>query len=797
MTDYTDVISQIESASNTTQIEQAISGFSASAVGSGGILYSGNVGGVSARTIAQNIVSANAANGVTVNIIDNTQLGQLLTDPAVKAAILSSAQNIYAGQGMDQSAAATAAEGFLFGSNTIAAGQEGSIAASLWGQASSEFAGSLSGNITVIGTAQQANPFGTLATVELPALIDNPNVDSVGGVAISQIKSAGSDAFGMMFTGFQNVITEGGLYSLADGTSPTITQQALDSLGFNEAVGPTAAELTASGLDEVVTTTALTSAADLLSFAGAAALEFLGGVAGGALVNLLTSSSPANAGEDKLLQEQNDYSDLPDSPTPLGSIIPNSNGSSTIQLPFNLLAPSGDDLGITIGGTTASSTINLSDVNSSASANYNLTAVYNPSNGILTGVTLGGEDPLLTLSSGTIDLLSNSSLNAIGSDNTIGLGGADNLTLASGTDDTVTKDVSGDSVSLDSDTSASFTGSGGAIDIDGTGIVVDSSDETVAAAAGDAFTLTGASGALSYTNTVDLDPNDDLTINYAAFDTVNGANTGDVVNIASGTAGWTDVNGDGGTIDLSATGIVLNTSDETVSAGASDDFNLTGTADTLSEGAFGSVELTGGDDSVTMGDSAYIGLLGGSGFSVTADDDTVGTLSDTSFDVIGSGNILHAAAGDTLGLTGSSNTVDLNSGGALTLGADATDTLNGVAGDTADLTGGDNLTSTVAGITANLGGTGDVFTGSGDTEYVATSGASDTLDGTTNTIDASVAATLTLGTYATDTLNGVAGDTADLTGGDSLTLASGTNDTVRNDVSGDSVSLDRDRKSVV
>jgi hypothetical protein len=213
-------------------------------------------------------VEANAANGVTVNIIDNTPRGLLLTNSAVSAAIESTAQGIYVAQGMTDTAATIAAQSFLYGSTAVSAGERGSIATSLWGEASSEFASSLSGNITVIGIALQANSLRTFATVEIPALLDNPNVTSVGGVAISALQNAGSNAFAEVFTGFQNAIANGGLYALADGTSRALTQQALDSLGFTSAAGQTAAELAASGLDAVVTSAAESVAADLLSIAG-------------------------------------------------------------------------------------------------------------------------------------------------------------------------------------------------------------------------------------------------------------------------------------------------------------------------------------------------------------------------------------------------------------------------------------------------------------------------------------------------------------------------------------------------
>jgi hypothetical protein len=44
MTNYTAIVAQIESAKSLAEISQAVSSYSASAVGSGGILYSGGVG---------------------------------------------------------------------------------------------------------------------------------------------------------------------------------------------------------------------------------------------------------------------------------------------------------------------------------------------------------------------------------------------------------------------------------------------------------------------------------------------------------------------------------------------------------------------------------------------------------------------------------------------------------------------------------------------------------------------------------------------------------------------------------
>ena len=147
MVEYTQIITEIQNAASTEEIQQLVNSYSASATGRGGILYTGNVGNVPAHDIATEIFNFEEASGTTVNIIDNTPRGLLLSDDSVKQAILSSVQNIVATEeisaGADISQANTAgvaaAEEFLYGKSVL----------SLWGQASFDFASSLSGDITM------------------------------------------------------------------------------------------------------------------------------------------------------------------------------------------------------------------------------------------------------------------------------------------------------------------------------------------------------------------------------------------------------------------------------------------------------------------------------------------------------------------------------------------------------------------------------------------------------------------------------------------------------------------------
>ena len=173
MPNYVDDIAAINQATSLSQIQQIVGKYSAQAIGSGGVVYSGYVGSLGAGDIASKIVQDT---GGSLNIINNTAKGMFLSNPDVVNAIQSSAAKIFSQQGLADYQLADAAKNFLYGGVTIPSGSVGSLSSSLWGQASSEFASSLSGDITVVGTAAQANPFRIFAQIELPALLNNPKV---------------------------------------------------------------------------------------------------------------------------------------------------------------------------------------------------------------------------------------------------------------------------------------------------------------------------------------------------------------------------------------------------------------------------------------------------------------------------------------------------------------------------------------------------------------------------------------------------------------------------------------------
>lgn len=248
MADYSAAIAQIKIASSLDEIQKIVGQYSAEAVGSGGILYSGPVGTIPAHEIATLIVASEAENGVTVNIIDKTARGQFLANSDVSDAIRATARNIYRATGLTPGQARSAAKDLLFGNPAFESGPR-SIAGSLWGQAAQEFAASLSGDIKIIGIDGAANPIRTFGTVELPALLNNPDITSVGGVAISDLTKPGVNAFQAVLRQFTGAVADGGIFRRV-----AIAQETLKALGLNGAGASPAAELRSEGFTRVAPT---------------------------------------------------------------------------------------------------------------------------------------------------------------------------------------------------------------------------------------------------------------------------------------------------------------------------------------------------------------------------------------------------------------------------------------------------------------------------------------------------------------------------------------------------------------
>jgi hypothetical protein len=163
-------IADIQDAKSVSGVMNVINSFSAAATGPGGIIYSGKVGDAEASQLAPQL-----ANQTGLNIIDNTARGQLLTNDSVANAITDQLTNIISQQNssLTPEEIDTAVVNVLYGT----VGDTTSQAASIWGQASVEYAGSLTGDVTVISVGQNAG--GIMANLELPAIHINISISPV------------------------------------------------------------------------------------------------------------------------------------------------------------------------------------------------------------------------------------------------------------------------------------------------------------------------------------------------------------------------------------------------------------------------------------------------------------------------------------------------------------------------------------------------------------------------------------------------------------------------------------------
>jgi hypothetical protein len=281
MTDYSAQIEQIRKAATLEDIQSIVRQFSAKAVGEGGILYSRPVGGISSEVIAKELAARTGE-----PIINNTPRAQFLVDAQVEKAIRDSAERILAKQGTDLAQVGKLTDDFFYGNPKAVANSATSLEGSLWGEASKEFAGSLRGDIKVVAT--NANVERVFGKVELPAVLENPNVRTLGGQPITELKplyaQGGADA---VLPKVQAQFIEAapkGIYGVpetpgAKVTSVTISREAAETLGVNANKFSTAAELAAAGYKPAPTGfTAPVAAAGEAALTGEAAVAARGGL---------------------------------------------------------------------------------------------------------------------------------------------------------------------------------------------------------------------------------------------------------------------------------------------------------------------------------------------------------------------------------------------------------------------------------------------------------------------------------------------------------------------------------------
>ncbi|MGO4259185.1 hypothetical protein [Lysobacter sp. TAB13] len=248
--DYSEQIRRIRKAATLEEVQAIAREFPAKAVGEGGVLYSRPVGSVSSESIALELASKTGE-----PIINNTPRAQFLGDKQVEKAIRDTAERIFMGQGQDLAQAGKSAGDLLYGNPNAAARSATSLEGSLWGEASHEFAGSLRGDIKVI--ASNANIERVFGKVELPAVLDNPNVRTLGGQPTSELKTlyskGGADA---VLPKVQAQFIEAapkGIFVAPENagtavTKVTLSREAVATLGADAAKFTPAAELTGAGL---------------------------------------------------------------------------------------------------------------------------------------------------------------------------------------------------------------------------------------------------------------------------------------------------------------------------------------------------------------------------------------------------------------------------------------------------------------------------------------------------------------------------------------------------------------------
>lgn len=249
MTDYSAQISAIKQARSLGEIREVARQFSANASGEGGVLYSRHIGAVSSEMVALEI-----AEKTGLPIINGTPRAEFLSNTDVGREITRSTQRILQGEGLSLEAAKKLTPSFLYGDPSAASNSLTSLDGCLWGDASREFAASMRGDIKVVATA--ANMERVFGKVELPTILENPNVQTLGGRPVAELRAiAAKEGAEALLNPVQAQFVEAaprGIYQSA-GTLSITTEPVLLSREFADAMGvdssrfPPAANLSASG----------------------------------------------------------------------------------------------------------------------------------------------------------------------------------------------------------------------------------------------------------------------------------------------------------------------------------------------------------------------------------------------------------------------------------------------------------------------------------------------------------------------------------------------------------------------
>ncbi|MEQ7417377.1 XVIPCD domain-containing protein [Xanthomonas campestris pv. campestris] len=180
MNDHAASISLIERAKSLDEISEIARSYSAKSVDQGGILYSRWVGDVSSEVMAVEL-----SDRTGLPIINDTPRAKFLME--ARSAVEEKASEIFRSQGLPPKMAKESAASFLFGDPAASSQSPTSLSKCLWGEASHEFASSLRGDIKVVASA--ANLERVFGQVEVPAVLNNPNVTSLGGQPIPKLQA--------------------------------------------------------------------------------------------------------------------------------------------------------------------------------------------------------------------------------------------------------------------------------------------------------------------------------------------------------------------------------------------------------------------------------------------------------------------------------------------------------------------------------------------------------------------------------------------------------------------------------
>ncbi|WP_343243264.1 XVIPCD domain-containing protein [Xanthomonas nasturtii] len=248
--DYSSEIERIKQSSSLDEISELARRYSASAQEAGGVLYSRPIGSVSSETVALEVARQSGE-----PVINETPRAKFLSNQDVSLEIQHRVSSIYESQGVDRQTSLRLATNFLYGDPLVPAQDPTSLSKCLWGEASNEFASSLRGDIKVVASA--ANLERVFGQVEVPAVLNNPNVTSLGGQPMPKLQALyAQGGAGAVLPEVQTQFIQAapkGIFIKPESVGQkienvTLSREFAESLQVKETHFRTSAELSASGM---------------------------------------------------------------------------------------------------------------------------------------------------------------------------------------------------------------------------------------------------------------------------------------------------------------------------------------------------------------------------------------------------------------------------------------------------------------------------------------------------------------------------------------------------------------------